>query len=46
MWQKVDVSGNPCDEERQFFFKMMEIYKFSCVKILTFWNITERLVFT
>ena len=36
MWQKVDVSKNVYDEERQFFFEMKEGYELSCVIILIF----------
>ena len=34
--EKVDVSKNVSDGERQFFSEMMEGYKVPCVKILVF----------
>ena len=34
--EKVDVSSNVCDGERQFCFEMKEGYKVFCVKILMF----------
>ena len=44
MIKKLDVLKNVCDGQCQFFFKMKEKYRVSCVKIL-FWYIIRKLAF-